>query len=268
MNKRLVYGILGGGVMGRVIFSLIRHTDPSAQIIVCVRDRKDAVLWQKHAVEVVYDGDVTAADVVLLAVKPRDFREAEVAVSPSALVVSVMAGVSVASIRKKLGAPSVARIMMNIAAEHGHSLAVWYAPCLDNDNRERVRAICIASGEALEVASEDAIDQSTVVLGSGPAFMLHTLELMTDAARDIGVPRDSAIKMARAAFGAAHLIISKGPSIGIKELITRIASKGGTTEAGLCVLETTDQRAVWVEASHAAYRRAKELQVTASLQAD
>lgn len=264
MNKRRVYGLFGGGVMGGVLFSLIRRADPSARIIVCVRSKKDAAPWKKRTVETVHDGDLTAADIVLLAVKPKDFREAEIAVAPSALIVSIMAGISVASIRNKLGVQCVARIMMNIAAEHGHSLAVWYAPRIDKATKRRVYALCAASGEALEVAKEDVINQATVVLGSGPAFLLEALQHLADAAREIGIPRENATKMARAAFDAAHVVVSKEPSMGIRTIIAKIASKGGTTEAGLHALKMADQRAAWIEASRAAYRRAKELQKSSS----
>lgn len=256
-GTRRVYGILGGGVMGGVLFSLIRRADPSARILVGVRNKKEAAPWKKRT-ELVYDGDLSACGIVLLAVKPKDFQNATIVVASSALVMSVMAGVPIASIRTKLGVRDVARVMMNIAAEHGRSLAVWHAPQMSAARKKAVRALCTAAESEREVKSEDAIDQATIILGSGPAFLLKHVQYFTDAAQSIGIAKGDALDMARSALAAAHFLLANEPSSEV--LITRIASRGGTTEAGLNTFEMEHQDGTWESAVKNAYRRAKELQ--------
>lgn len=257
MKKSRTYAIFGGGVMGDVLFSLIQRSEPSARIIVCVRSKKDATPWKKRSVTIVDDGDLSDADVVLISVKPKDFRGAKITTAQSALIISVMAGVSAATISKKLGAQRVARIMMNISAKDGGSLAVWHAPRMSAAHRRIVRTLCAASGAAQEVVREAGIDKATVILGSGPAFLIHALQCLASAARGIGVPRKDALRMASSAFAAAsQLLVDESNTYA---LITRIASKGGTTEAGLNVLNKAKANDIWHSAIRSAYARADVL---------
>jgi len=260
MKKVRTYGILGSGVMGGVLFSLIRLADPKSRVVVCVRDTKKVAAWKSRGAIVVRNGQqFPATDIIILAIKPNDFSTVGIRVVPSTLVISVMAGVSIATIREKLGAHNVVRTMMNIAADHGTGLAVWYAPSsVEAEGRRIARAICAAAGEAQEVTREVDIDRATVILGSGPAFLLRALSNFSAAAHGLMISRKDAARMTQSALAAAQLLAMKESDIDM--LVARIASKGGTTEAGLQVFDDAKMSAIWNKAIRAAYGRARALQ--------
>jgi len=248
--------------MAGVLFSLIRRADPQASIVVCVRDTKKVAAWRRRGAVVIRDGrNFPPTGIILLAVKPSDFSTVEMKIPPSTLIISVMAGVSIVSIRKRFGVRKVVRIMMNIAAEHGAGLAVWYAPSIDAAGRRIVRAICQTAGQAREIMREADIDRATVILGSGPAFLLRVLSDLTEAACCIGLSSQNASQMARSAFAAAQMLATKESNS--KRLIDRIASKGGTTEAGLIMFSNAKTGALWDKAVRAAYARAEALRKSA-----
>ncbi len=262
MRKVHTYGIVGGGVMAGVLFSLIRRADPKSRIVVRVRDAKKVAAWKRRGAIVMLNDEVfPPVDIMLLAVKPKDFSTVEITVSMSTLVISVMAGVSVATMRKKLRVRKIVRMMTNIAAEHGAGLAVWHGPSIDAAGRRLVRAICQAAGQAREVMREADIDRATVILGSGPAFLLRTLNDLTEAACRIGLSTQNAAQMAHSAFAAAEMLSTKESNT--KRLIERIASKGGTTEAGLMVFKKAKTSAVWDAAVRIAYARTEALRKNA-----
>ena len=218
--------------------------------------------WKKRGAIVMRNGEAfPLVDCIILAVKPSDFSALEINISPSTFVISVMAGVSIATIRKKLSVRSVARVMMNIAAEHGGGLAVWHAPKVSTIERGIIRAICVEAGRAQEVAREADVDRATVILGSGPAFLLRAFADLTVAASSLSISRKDAVRMTLSAFAVAQLLSTKESDP--ERLIARIASKGGTTEAGLRVFDGAKTRATWSNAVRAAYTRAAALRKSA-----
>ncbi len=262
MKKVYTYGILGGGVMAGVLFSLIRRTDPRATIIVCVRDAKKVSAWKKRGAIVIRKGEeFPPTDFMLLAVKPSDFSKVQMKVQSSTCIISVMAGVSIATMSKKFGGCTVVRLMMNISAEHGAGLAVWYAPSVDPGVRRVVRAIGEGAGKERELTRETDIDRATVILGSGPAFILRALNDLSEAASRIGLSHKDAIEMAHSALAAAQILSVKESNT--KRLIERIASKGGTTEAGLLTFDAAKTSPVWAKAVRMAYARAEALRKNA-----
>jgi pyrroline-5-carboxylate reductase len=120
------------------------------------------------------------------------------------------------------------------------------------------RSILAALGSEVFVTDERLIDMATAVSGSGPAYFFLMMEALTDAAADIGLPREIAEKLvSHTALGASRLVQETGerPSA-LRQMVT---SKGGTTERGLHQLEQGGLRALIAQAVAAAYERAKEL---------
>ncbi len=256
--------IVGSGVMGSILFSLVQHIRPKIRITICTRDTKGARHLARAGALVTNKSEVLhEADIIILAVKPKDFVASDFVAKPSALVISVMAGVSITAIRKKLGVSQVARIMTNTAAEFGKGYAVWTAPKCTQAELAFVRALCISCGKERKVEDEADIDRATIILGSGPAFLLRAFEDFTAAARSLGISEDEAKNMSESVLEALYALSTRERDT--KALISRIASKGGTTEAGLNVFAEASTPRIWRKAFRTAYSRARALRKLTSV---
>jgi pyrroline-5-carboxylate reductase len=260
---------IGGGVMGEAIIkSLIASgTATPDQITVAepVQQRCDE-LRAKYGVRTTSDNAeaVKAATLVVVAVKPQFAAEAmrpmQAALSPSALVISIMAGTTIASIRGSLHANQpVVRVMPNTPAQIGLGMSGWTAT--ENVSASQItqtQTILRAMGEEVQVPSEHYIDMVTGVSGSGPGYMFLIIEAMIDAAVHLGFMRPVAEKLVLQTLKGSveYAIQSKmHPAI----LRNQVTSAGGTTAAGLAELERGGLRTVIDEAFVAAYERAVEL---------
>lgn len=203
------------------------------------------------------------SDVVVLAVKPQELgrlmEELSGAFHPDQLVVSIIAGTTIATIAEALKHGAVVRAMPNTPAQIGEGITVWTASSgVSESQRDAARSILAALGSEVFVTEERLIDMATAVSGSGPAYFFLVMEALADAATDIGLPREIAEKLvSRTALGASRLVEETGehPSA-LRQMVT---SKGGTTERGVHQLEQGGLRALIAQAVAAAYERAKEL---------
>lgn len=260
--------IVGGGAMGRALCEgLIASGAANVDDIIVAEPhdgRREAIAGEL-GVRVAAEGAsvIAGADVIVLAVKPQVFATAAASLSgrlhASALVVSIMAGISTASIADAIGHTAVVRAIPNTAARLRKAMTVWYAtPAVSAEQRRVASAVLSAIGETLEVSDEALIDPATAVSGSGPAYICLVAEAMTEGAVAVGFGREAAQRLVAATLsGTAALLSQPGahPAL-VREGVT---SPAGTTAAGLQALETSAVRAAFVAAVMAAYHRAKEL---------
>lgn len=179
---------------------------------------------------------------IVLAVKPQMLESAlpgvRPLVGPSAGVVSIMAGKTIASIRQGLGADDVpvVRAMPNTPAAIGEGITAAFAGAgVEADLQAEAESLLRAAGEVVWLPSEDLIDQATAISGSGPAYVFHLVEVLAQAGEEIGLTRDAAEKLARATVvGSAALMKVSDETPGA--LRVAVTSPGGTTEAALAEL--------------------------------
>jgi len=204
-------------------------------------------------------------DVLVCAVKPQaaaDALPAYAALAADAVVVSVMAGKSVARISALLGgAPRIVRAMPNLPASVGRGVSGLYAgEAVTASQRDVVERLMRAAGGTVWVDSEAAIDAVTAISGSGPAYIFLMVEALSEAGEALGLPRDAAETLARAAAAGAGALLDadRRSAAQMREAVT---SPGGTTAAALKVLDAGDAplRRLMKEATAAAARRAGEL---------
>jgi pyrroline-5-carboxylate reductase len=199
------------------------------------------------------------ARAVVLSVKPAYWKSAVepliAALPDDAAIVSVMAGVRTASISAALSPRRVARVMPTTAVASAQGIAaVWSA---DKGARETAHALFAPLAEVVDLDEERHMDVATAVAGSGPAYVHAFTRALAAAGEEAGLDPDSALKLAR---GAVRSAASADPSETIDALIARIASPGGTTEAGLKALNQEGELDEAVEAAViAAVLRAREL---------
>ena len=203
------------------------------------------------------------AEIVVLAVKPQEFSNVAAGLrgklDANALVVSIMAGVPLARITGELAHEAAVRVMPNTAAFVGQAMSVWVpTEKVPQDGLDAVAKLLGAAGRELRVSEEKYLDMATALNGSGPGFIFLFLEALIDAGVHIGLRREVATELAvQTLLGSATLAreMDRHPA----ELRNMVTSPGGTTAAGLQVLEDAGFRGVIIDAVEAAYERSKEL---------
>jgi len=206
---------------------------------------------------------VEESDVVFLAVKPQQVAQVATElrgrIAAEKLVVSIAAGVRVASLADRLG-PGVrlVRVMPNTPCLVGQGASAY---CLGEkataDDAELVQQLLAAVGIACQV-DEKLMDAVTGLSGSGPAFVYVMIEALSDGGVRMGLPRNIAQMLAvQTVRGAAQMVAASGEHPAV--LKDRVASPGGTTIAGLQALEEGGLRAALMAAVETAARRSAEL---------
>lgn len=203
------------------------------------------------------------ADVVLLAVKPSTvpsvLDEIAVVAAPDKLIVSIAAGVRLSSLEERLPARTpVVRVMPNILATIRSAVSALSPGSAAADEHLGVAKAIMEAVGATVVVEERHMDAVTGLSGSGPAYVFTVIDALADGGVKMGLPRDVALKLAvHTVMGSARMVAETGkhPMV-LRDAVT---SPGGTTIAGLHVLEREAVRSAFMGAVEAAARRAGEL---------
>ncbi|OGI90790.1 pyrroline-5-carboxylate reductase [Candidatus Nomurabacteria bacterium RIFCSPLOWO2_01_FULL_40_15] len=253
--------VIGGGIMGTVLIRALVDINSSLQIIVCEKNTSHhKKLGDINSRIKVTDSstDCADADIIFLAVKPQDFNNIELKIKKETLVCSIMAGVSITSIKTKLKIDKVIRMMPNIAARVRESFTAWTATAKVNDSEKKwVKNFLIKMGDELYVNTEKKIDQATAVTGSGPAYIFNILFIFMNVTQQLGFTKKEAHRMARQVLRGVNALVDKNTNFA--ELTQQVTSKGGTTEVALKVFADSNLKKIWMKAIAAAYKRAHEL---------
>lgn len=254
---------------GAITRGLIASGADASTISVTTRSAASAEAWRAEGVrafslEEAPDANAAAVEgaaVVLLGVKPAMVVETlegiRDALDPAALVVSVAAGITTATMEAAVPNP-VIRTMPNTPALVGRAVTGIAAGSRSTDaDLDAARALFAAVGEAI-VLPEDRIDALSAISGSGPATVFFLVEQLTTAAERLGFDRVTAKTMAeQTLIGSAHLLEATGEEPA--ELRRRVTSPKGTTERLIAVLEEARLADTFEAGAHAAIARAREL---------
>jgi pyrroline-5-carboxylate reductase len=268
---------IGGGVMAEATLAAVLKTLPAPHSISIsdISDTRRHYIEQKYVQEQEYGKKfsmtvvssnrqaVENADVIVLAIKPQNLAEvmAELKgqLQSSQLVLSIIAGAGIDSLRLGLKHDCIIRAMPNTPAQIGMGISVWTATLeVSQQQKEQAASILRAMGGEIYVDDEKYIDMATAVSGSGPAYFFLMVESMVEAAVNIGLSPDVAQELVvQTMLGSGHLIQKSGRSPA--ELKKMVTSRGGTTEAALLQLQEGGFADLITRAVSAAYRRAQEL---------
>ncbi|MGA1836359.1 pyrroline-5-carboxylate reductase [Herbiconiux sp. 11R-BC] len=206
---------------------------------------------------------VSGAAIVLVAVKPAMvpalLDEIAGALEPGAVVVSVAAGVTVATFEAHLPETvSVLRSMPNTPALVGRAVTGLSAGTRSSEaDLALVRSLFETVGTVVEVP-ESQLDALSTISGSGPAYVYLLIEAMTAAAVEKGFTAEQAAALVNGTFsGATELLVASDRTP--TELRIQVTSPKGTTERALAVLQDADLPALFTRATDAALARAREL---------
>jgi pyrroline-5-carboxylate reductase len=185
-----------------------------------------------------------APAVVVLAVKPQLLDVVTPglaqALAAGTMLVSVLAGVEIASLRRRFAAPQVVvRAMPNLPAAIGRGVTALYGEGLDGPGRDTAAALVASLGAVEWIDGEGLFDAVTALSGCGPGFLFRFVEAMAEAGTALGLPADQALRLALATVdGSARMAAGSAepPTI----LADRVASPGGSTREGLNVLDEGD----------------------------
>ena len=265
MQKKKI-GIIGVGNMGEAILRGLHQKGMAQGIVVSeIRPDRRAYLKKNYGVEAIPDNRNLASQVqvIILAVKPQELKGVLQEISPvldsTTLLISIVAGASLGAIASILAKDvRLVRAMPNIAA-----LALESATALSPggevsaEDMETAQEIFNAMGRTV-IISESLMDAVTGMSGSGPAYVSLFIEALADGGVRMGLPRKDALEMAiQTVLGTARLLSEHGEHPA--HLKDKVASPGGTTIAGIAVLEAKGFRGAVMEAVAAATQRSKEL---------
>jgi pyrroline-5-carboxylate reductase len=252
MGGALLLGWLTGGLDAGRIFVIEPHPSDEINLVA-----KRGIRLNPAARE------IGTVDTLVVAVKPQSFREAGASlkqvIGPSTLVVSIMAGMTIASIAEVCGG-AVVRAMPNTPAAIGRGITV--AVAADNVSAEQrvvANALLRATGAVEWTDDEKLMDAVTAVSGSGPAYVFLLAEELARAGIEAGLPAELATRLARQTVAGSGELLQRSemPAATLRQNVT---SPGGTTAAALEVLMGSDGlQQLLTRAVAAATRRSKEL---------
>jgi len=202
---------------------------------------------------------VRGASIIFLAVKPQHAalaaRECGPHVAADATVVSIVAGLPIATLSGWLGLPRIIRVMPNTPCLVGKGVSVVCRSSEVTAKAARDTAKLLAAVGTVHEVEEQLLDAVTGLSGSGPGFVAVLIEALADGGVRAGLPRALALALAtQTVAGTAALVEQTGEHPAL--LKDRVASPGGTTIAGLAVLEQRAVRSALIDAVVAAADRA------------
>lgn len=261
--------IIGAGAMSEALISGLIDNEliTCKDIFVTNNSNKDRLQQLKttYDVTVTYDVEnlLTNAEIVILAMKPRDAKEAIEKIkdylTSEMIIVSVLAGVSMESIETFAGQTlSVVRAMPNTSAAIGQSAtAIAANERVLPSQRLRVQKLFETIGY-VTIVEEDQLDAVTGLSGSGPAYIYYLIEAMEKSAMEIGLEEKAAKQLIiHTLIGAAGMVATSTKTS--KQLREEVTSPGGTTEAGMKVLEAFDVQQAFISCIKEATKQSKRL---------
>ena len=203
------------------------------------------------------------ADIVFIAIKPHHseklLNELKPLIKPDQLVISIMAGITIKKIKTTLNINKIVRAMPNLPAQVGKGLTSFTASKeVSRLELSTVEKLLDTTGKSVHLDTEQDVDASTGISGSGPAYVFYFMQSMMEAAKKMGFSdHDSKILVIQTFEGAVELFNKS--DLTPSKWMSRVASKGGTTQAALDSMEDNNVKELIKEAAHAAFKRALEL---------
>lgn len=230
--------VIGAGHMGTAMIAGLHDADPGLSLAVVENaDGRRRALREEFGIETVDRYSARPGDVVILAVQPQQFEALAARdrrqFAGDALVVSVMAGVSIPAMTGALGTGRVVRAIPNTPSEVLEGMTVICpAPDVTADELTVAERVLTSIGRVVSVSDEELIDDATALCGGGPAFVSHIASAFIGFAVERGFPADQARMMTcQVLRGTAQLIASTDRDT--EELCRQVMTPGGTTEQGI-----------------------------------
>jgi pyrroline-5-carboxylate reductase len=261
--------LAGAGKMGSAMLDgwVARGLDPAAVVVLEPQPSLQVARYGSLGLRLNPRDAAIRADAIIIAVKPQVAPDVLPGLSrlinPTTVVVSIMAGRSLAFLQSALPpATAIVRTMPNTPAAIGRGITVAIGNAHVTPAQQSFADRLLAATGAVEWITDEALmDAVTAVSGSGPAYVFLLAEALANAGRAAGLPEALAEKLARATIAGSGELLSRA-SEDAATLRHNVTSPGGTTAAALAVLMANDGlNALMEKAVGAATRRSRELDV-------
>ncbi len=260
--------VIGAGNMGLTFAEAMSSstlTHPEDLLVYDINDELIKTLETDHrftTVNNLHDA-VQQADLILIAVKPYHanalFEDIKPYLNQEQLLISLMAGYSMAQIQQRTGLSKIVRAMPNLPAKVSKGVTAF----TESSNVSRIEELMVrnlldSTGVAIHVPDEDFINKATAISGSGPAYVFYFMQAMFEAAEKMGFsPEDASTLVTQTFEGAIELF--KKADLAPDGWIQKVASKGGTTQAALDSMTSNNVKNAIKDAAYAAFNRAVEI---------
>ena len=264
-------GVVGAGNMGSALVrGWLRSPDPDLSILVydVAEDRaRDLACVECVSVASSLEDLARRSQFVVVVVTPKDVAAVLNTLSPfldeGKIVISSAAGITLEQVRAAAGPePFVFRLMPNLGVELGEGVLAFSTERGTPDEVIDAVQVLFESLGVVEVLSEEMFDAVTAVSGSSIAFLALALEGMEDGAVRVGMPRGTARTFVRQPALATALLLQRYPG-SAADIKDQVSSPGGTTIAGLAVLEDRGVRGAFLRAIEEATEKGRSLRDTA-----
>ena len=247
-SKILIFGcgnmggaMLRGWIAGGVEANRFVVVDPFAN------ELPESVAVHRTAAEV-----TQPFETVLLGIKPQMIGELAPQIAPllmpDALVVSILAGTTTATLSNHFPTSRVVRLMPNLAAAIGKSPLGLWSSALDEVAAAELNGLLSPLGTPVWLTAEDQMNAVTALAGSGPAFVYRFIDALSTGGAKLGLPPETASRFALAMVEGAVLLALQSDN-SPAELADKVTSPGGTTAAGLAILDDDDALGNLVEST-------------------
>lgn len=261
-------GFFGAGKMAEGILAAVaaqKGFNPKSVLMAEKVPARARELAKKYGVRMTADAEevAKAAPVIFLAVKPQDLPALAEDVKPlltkKQLVVSIAAGKTLKILRQVLGREvRLVRVMPNLALRAGEGMCAYCpAPNAKPTDAKLVAKILGAAGQTVQLA-EKHFDAVTALSGSGPAFFAAMERAMAEGGRRLGLPADVARLLAEQTMVGTGIYLRQSQA-DLDEFIAAVSSKGGTTAAGMDVMNASDFDKIVAKTLAAAAKRSAGL---------
>jgi len=260
--------IIGGGNMGLTFAKsfLKTHIVTPDNMLILEKSLKKAEELKKLNIGTVFGeaGEyIKSADLIILAVKPQDtdalFATIKTHIDDQQVILSIMAGVKIETIAEKLGTQKVIRAMPNLPAQIGVGMTVFTSSeAITRIELVTVQNLLNSTGKSIYNGSEEMIDAATAISGSGPAYIFYFMQSLIDAAKEMGFSQSESELLTYQTFRGAVDLYNKF-DFSCEEWISKVSSRGGTTEAAFNKLNEQNVSQKFQIAIQRALARAGEL---------
>lgn len=240
--------LIGAGNMGGAMLQGLCKYDIS---IVVRNAQKAQVLKEKYpSIKILSEIPNIDDYLVILAIKPQSFETMEFE-GYAYGVISILAGVSLGTLKMRIQAKSYVRAMPNMAAVVQKSAT---SLCGDSELKEEALELLSSIGKCFWLGSENELDIATGIAGSAPAWIALVAEALSDGAVNLGLKRDISYQFVAQLFqGVGEVLENEHPAV----LKDKVTSPKGTTIAGYAKLEEGGVRDSFIKAMQACYDRTK-----------
>ena len=267
MLQKTTFGIIGSGKMSEAIISGLiskKLVHPKNITATGPRQERGTELEKKYNIATAQNNLIAATrDIIILAVKPqvvnKILNELKEKISKKAIIISIIAGISLEKISTSLGCNQIVRSMPNTPGRINKGITVWTCDKqITRQNRRKIVLLLSALGEEVFVEEEKYLDMATALSGSGPAYSFLFMEALVDAGVRIGLPRYLSEKLViETVIGSGQY--AKESKNHLAQLRNDVTSPAGTSAEALYQLDKTGFRTAISEAVSAAHKRSLEL---------